>query len=230
MGKSVAICLRMAKSEGKRYVDAEIGEIVFRKSVRCRRMSIRVHPVRGVSVSVPYVVPYAAAMAFFRLKRDWVIGVLYRQKERMKDVPAASAPMVEAMRRQAKAELPARLNELASRYGFVYNRVTIKHNSSNWGSCSNKDNINLNLNIVRLPSVLQDYVLLHELCHLRHRDHGHGFHLLLEHLLTDNLLRIIEDIGSDSFASELSRRIAASDRRFPADSIMSAEIKKYPLL
>ena len=43
--------------------------------------------------------------------------------------------------------LPSRLSELALRYGFVYNRVTIKHNASNWGSCSSKGNINLNLNI-----------------------------------------------------------------------------------
>ena len=60
--------------------------------------------------------------------------------------------------------------ELAARHGFSYNRVAIKHNASNWGSCSTKGNINLNLNIVRLPKVLQDYVLIHELCHLRHHD------------------------------------------------------------
>lgn len=220
----------MAESAGKIYVDPEIGNVMLRKSLRRRSIGIRVHPVNGVSVSVPYVVPYSVALAFFQSRRDWVLETMTRQKERFKDLVSPSADEIEGLRRRARKELPPRLTELASRYGFVYNRVTIKHNSSNWGSCSNKDNINLNLNIVRLPSVLQDYVLLHELCHLRHRDHGHGFHLLLEHLLTDNLLRIIEDIGSDSFASELSRRIAASDRRFPADSIMSAEIKKYPLL
>ena len=84
------------------------------------------------------------------------------------------------MRAEAKKVLPVRLKELAEQYSFEYNQVRIKHNSSNWGSCSRKGNINLNLNLVRLPDDLRDYVLLHELCHLRHPDHGKGFHDLLE--------------------------------------------------
>ena len=53
---------------------------------------------------------------------------------------------------------------------------------SNWGSCSELGNINLNLNLMRLPEHLRDYVMLHELCHLRHLDHGPEFHALLESL------------------------------------------------
>ena len=174
----------MAKQAEKIINDPKIGEVTFRKSVRSRSMSIRVHPVKGVSVSVPYVVPYAVAQAFFLTRRDWVIETMAKQKERYKDVVMPAPEEIEAWRRKAKAELPPRLAELAARHGFSYNRVAIKHNATNWGSCSAKSNINLNLNIVRLPKVLQDYVLLHELCHLKHQDHGHAFHLLLEHVLT----------------------------------------------
>ena len=188
----------MAAAAAKTIIDPEIGEVVFRKSTRSSRVSIRVHPVKGVSVSVPYMVPYAAAIAFFKLKRDWVLETLRRQKDRMKDVPVATPDEVEALRRQAKAELPLRLAELASRYGFTYNKVTIKHNSTNWGSCSTRGNINLNLNIVRLPHPLRDYILLHELCHLKHHDHSHAFHLLLEHVLTDNLLRRLPSDKADT--------------------------------
>ena len=189
----------------KIVADPEIGEVVFRKSTRARRVAIRVHPVRGVTVSVPYMVPYAAAIAFFKLKRGWVLEALRRQKERMKDAPAAAPGEIEALRRQAKAELPLRLAELAARYGFTYNKVTIKHNSTNWGSCSARGNINLNLNIVRLPHPLRDYILLHELCHLKHHDHSHAFHLLLEHVLTDNLLSLIpSDKGDTPFSEQAS--------------------------
>ena len=55
----------MAAKAEKIVSDPEVGEVVFRKSTRCRRISIRVHPLRGVTVSIPYMVPYAAAMAFF---------------------------------------------------------------------------------------------------------------------------------------------------------------------
>lgn len=87
---------------------------------------------------------------------------------------------VEALRAQAKRELPPRLAALAAQHGFTYNKVFIKNNVSNWGSCSSLKNINLNLRLVTLPPELQDYVMLHELCHLRYLNHGREFHALLE--------------------------------------------------
>ena len=212
----------------KIYKDSHLGEIVFRKRKGIKGVSIRVHPVKGISVSVPYLVPYTAAVAFFKLKRDWVIQTVEKQKARYADVPKADAVQIESMRRQAKIELPSRLAELARRYGFEYNRLAIKHNATNWGSCSSRNNINLNLNIVRLPSALRDYVLLHELCHLRHHDHGHAFHLLLEHVCTDNLLRLSED--GDAVAKELARAAAVSKSRYPIDYVCTKAIKSYPLV
>ena len=221
----------MAKTAGKVLNDPQIGEVVFRKSTRCRSIGIRVHPVKGVSVTFPYILPYAAAQAFFQLRRDWVLETMARQKARMGNVQVASAEEIESLRRQAKSVLPSRLAELALRYGFVYNRVTIKHNASNWGSCSSKGNINLNLNIVRLPAVLQDYILLHELCHLRHQDHGQAFHLLLEHVLTDNIVKLMDDPGPDAgLVPELARKAAVSKARYPLDHVMTREIKKYQLV
>jgi predicted metal-dependent hydrolase len=215
----------MAKAGEKIYVDPEIGEVTFRKSVRSRSISIRVHPVKGVSVSVPYIVPYAAAMAFFQTRRGWVLETMAKQKERFKDVTVPTGEEIEELRRRAKKELPPRLAEFASRYGFLYNRVAIKHNATNWGSCSARGNINLNLSIVRLPKILQDYVLLHELCHLRHHDHGHGFHLLLEHVLTDNLLRQVD--AGDALAAEIARKAATSRAKYPVDYVMTRAIKQY---
>ena len=92
---------------------------------------------------------------------------------------------VERLRKDAKLILPARCRSLAERYGFSLNKIFIKHNRSNWGSCSVKRNINLNLNLVRLPAELRDYVILHELCHLREMNHGAAFHRMLEALCVD---------------------------------------------
>ena len=224
----------MAKQSEKILSDPQVGEVLLVKSVRSRGVSIRVHPVKGVRVSVPRLVPFAAAVAFYKMKRNWVLEVMARQRERFKDVQVASPDEVEALRRKAKAELPSRLAELAGRYGFVYNRVVIKHNATNWGSCSSKNNINLNLNIVRLPKVLQDYILLHELCHLHHHDHGHAFHLLLEHLLTDNLMKLLADtsLSNEDAAlnSNLAKKAAVSKARFPVDYTMSRAIKQYKLV
>ena len=224
----------MARQSEKILSEPQVGEVLLVKSARSRSISIRVHPVKGVRVSVPRIVPFAAAVAFYKMKRNWVLEVMARQRERFKDVQVASPDEVEALRRKAKAELPSRLAELAGRYGFVYNRVVIKHNATNWGSCSSKNNINLNLNIVRLPKVLQDYILLHELCHLRHHDHGHAFHLLLEHLLTDNLMKLLADtsLSNEDVAlnSNLAKKAAVSKARFPVDYTMSRAIKQYKLV
>ncbi len=218
----------MTKTGEKTYIDPEIGAVTFRKSVRARRMSIRVHPSKGVSVSIPRLFPYAAAQLFFQSRRDWIIQTIARQKEKYKDIHVASSEEIAGLRLRAGNELPPRTAELAARYGFIYNRLTIKHNATNWGSCSTRNNINLNLNIVRLPRALQDYILLHELCHLRHHDHGHAFHLLLEHVCTDNLLKLVD--AGDSYALELARKAAASRAKYPMDHVMSKEIKQYRLL
>ena len=68
-----------------------------------------------------------------------------------------------------------RLDELCKRNGFKYNRVFVKNQKTRWGSCSDKNNINLNVNLVRLPDELIDYVILHELVHTRIKNHSHRF-------------------------------------------------------
>lgn len=106
--------------------------------------------------------------------------IIRRRRRKRKPLTAEQAAEVERLRARAKAALPPRLAELAALHGFTYNQVRIKHNRSNWGSCSELGNINLNLNLMRLPEHLRDYVMLHELCHLRYLNHGQEFHALLE--------------------------------------------------
>jgi len=110
------------------------------------------------------------------------VRIVYRRRRR--SLP--ETPEVAGLRKAAKAYLPGRLRELAAQNGFTVNQIRIKHNVSNWGSCSTKGNINLNLNLMRLPAELQDYVMLHELCHLRYMNHGPEFHALLESVCPDH--------------------------------------------
>lgn len=82
-------------------------------------------------------------------------------------------------RLEAKSFLPARLAALAAQRGFRYGKVTIRNNKTNWGSCSGRNNISLNLHLMKLPDHLIDYVLLHELVHTKIKNHGPGFWELL---------------------------------------------------
>lgn len=93
--------------------------------------------------------------------------------------------ITEALRIEAKNFLPMRVKELAGEYGFSYRKVFIKNARTLWGSCSSKNNINLNLNLMRLPQRLQDYVILHELTHTRYRNHGVKFWKQLDNYFGD---------------------------------------------
>lgn len=170
----------------------EIGEVIMVRRKGTARLRISVSPRRGVVVSVPWLMPYAVAERFLMSKRQWVAETLKRQALRQQEavrtgktaaVPGDPAEL-ERMREKARALLEPKLREAAARNGFSFKgRVAIKNNVTNWGSCSSKGNINLNMRLILLPGHLQDYVILHELCHLRHQNHGPQFHALLDSLL-----------------------------------------------
>ena len=74
----------------------------------------------------------------------------------------------------------SRVAELASEHGFAYNNLRIKNQKTRWGSCSIKGNINLNLRLMMAPTDVIDYVIVHELCHLRELNHSPEFWRLVE--------------------------------------------------
>jgi len=83
--------------------------------------------------------------------------------------------IIETLRMEAKEYLPQRTEQLAAKHGFTYRGVTVKNVTSRWGSCSATNHINLNIHLVRLPQYLSDYVILHELTHTVHKNHGKLF-------------------------------------------------------
>ena len=83
--------------------------------------------------------------------------------------------VVQFYRDLAHFHLPARVAELALEFGFSYNSLRIKHQKTRWGSCSAKGNINLNLRLMMAPTEAIDYVIIHELCHLRELNHSKQF-------------------------------------------------------
>ena len=91
-------------------------------------------------------------------------------------------------RYEAHVLLPPRLKELAQKHGFSYNKVSVRNNKRNWGSCSSQNNISLNLQMMKLPDELIDYILLHELVHTKIKNHSAKFWSKLDEL-TENRAR-----------------------------------------
>ncbi|MBN1949702.1 MAG: M48 family metallopeptidase [Bacteroidales bacterium] len=91
--------------------------------------------------------------------------------------------VLEAWRIESKIILPERVSMLAQNHGFRYSRLSVKNAKTRWGSCSSDNNINLNLQLMRLPDELIDYVILHELNHTVHKHHQKEFWSSLERIL-----------------------------------------------
>ncbi len=154
---------------------AGVGNVCFVSSSRARRVSVSVRLPGRIRVAVPRGVSMAQAEAFVRQKRAWILKHVERMQrweaEGSIDEPL-KIPFPEA---EARRMLRSRVEELAGIYGFSINRVFIRRQKTRWGSCSGKNNINLNLKLAALPEMLCDYVILHELVHTRIKNHGRDF-------------------------------------------------------
>ena len=163
-----------------------LGPVTFyrRKGAKNIRLSLSVS--RGLFLSYPWYVPFKEAFAFLEKQEAWALAAQEKVRQRSQTNPALSPQEVETLRQRAKAELPSRLAQLAHRHHFTYHKLFIKNNKTNWGSCSGVNNINLNLRMMLLPEQLQDYIMLHELCHTRMKNHGPQFWALLDTLTEGN--------------------------------------------
>ena len=163
---------------------SKVGTVLLERSRRAKRISVSIRPFKGVRVAVPYGVSFEAAKSFALSKASWISK--HRIKMERLELKAKLKSADDPIDRQAARNfLVDRLDYLAKQYGFNYNRVFIRNQKTRWGSCSNKNNINLNMNLVRLPQELIDYTILHELVHTRVKDHGKLFWHQMDKLLGD---------------------------------------------
>jgi len=99
------------------------------------------------------------------------LRIVTRRVRRKRSVKKIST----AQREQARAIVHARLAHFNHFYNFSYNKVFIKNQRTRWGSCSSNRNLNFNYRIINLAPELQDYLIVHELCHLQEFNHGQAF-------------------------------------------------------
>lgn len=92
-------------------------------------------------------------------------------------------------KKKADEVIRDRLEYLNEAYGFKYNWVTLRDQKSRWGSCSKKGNLNFNWRLIMAPIEIIDYVVVHELCHLRHLNHSHQFWSMVAESIHDHKAR-----------------------------------------
>ena len=148
----------------------EIGTVKYVGNNRAKRIIISVKP-EFVRVVIPKRQSFKNAQKFVESRLEWI----RKNKNKMKLQTQKKEKLPEIDRKVARKVLCRRIGELAQLHNFVYNRISIRKQKTRWGSCSSKNNINLNMNLLHLPPELMDYVLLHELVHTRVKNHGKEF-------------------------------------------------------
>jgi predicted metal-dependent hydrolase len=149
---------------------------LFFRHPKAKRYIVRVADDRSVRVTIPRWGSKREAKAFLESQRRWILN----QQERLNRQQAESGPrlaedVVTALRARALGELPPRLLQLAARYGLRVERVSIRNQKWRWGSCSPDGHICLNWRLVAMPDWVRDYVLIHEIMHLKRLDHSRAF-------------------------------------------------------
>ena len=160
-----------------------LGPVLFTASSKAKYLSITIKPDRTIRVSIPQGVSLDAAMKFLKSKTPWVKRHLDTLQMLQQSRAQGSLPALGTT--SPGSVLSARLNQLAGKYGFTYNRLFIRNQRTRWGTCSSRNNISLNINLLRLPQELQDYVMLHELTHTRHKNHSRDFWAEMDGLVGD---------------------------------------------
>ena len=131
----------------------------------------------------------------------------YSRKRRRKRASSVTKHYV-AHKEDARVLIHARLAYWNQFYNLSYNRVAIRNQRRCWGSCTSLSNLNFNYKILFLPPHLQDYIVVHELCHLAELNHGKAFWDLVATQLPSykthmQELRAIERKGMTVYLAEI---------------------------
>jgi predicted metal-dependent hydrolase len=131
----------------------------------------------AVRVTIPRWGSRREARAFADREREWIQRQrrLIDEARSRTDQNLLPAAVERDLRERAQCELPPRLLELAAVHGLIVRHVSVRNQKARWGSCSRDGHICLNWRLLRMPREVRDYVMIHELMHLKRMDHSPKF-------------------------------------------------------
>lgn len=172
-------------------------EYELQESTRARNVRVTVHPDGRVVVTKPARVSTQSVEKWLRGKELWIADMRakfekqQRRFEKQHGVPI-SVPRLRrgtkpynATIAQARKLVTERTQHYAALGAYTYGAISIRNQKTRWGSCSTKKNLSFNYRLVHLPPALVDYVVVHELAHTEHHNHGAEFWAAVGRLIPD---------------------------------------------
>jgi predicted metal-dependent hydrolase len=168
-------------------LEGETVEYSIRHNKRSRSIRIVIHPDEGVIVSVPNAWHEQFIEGFLRQKASWILKHLKKAKKTMdgKMIIKYSKEEYEKNKTAVLKLITERVEFFNSLYKHSYNKISIRNQTSLWGSCTRSGNLQFNYKLIHLPKNALDYVVVHELCHLKEHNHGVNFWKLVERVIPD---------------------------------------------
>ena len=154
--------------------------------IRSDRKSISLQITRDgrVVVRCPRRMPQKAVEAFVAEKEGWLQSHLAPILARPRKPPFTREEL-EILTQEARYRIPPRVQYYAEQMGLHYSRITVRRQKSRWGSCSGRGNLSFNCLLMLTPPEIRDYVVVHELCHLKEMNHSARFWAEVSAVLPD---------------------------------------------
>lgn len=151
-------------------------EYTLKISRRARRMRLSIYCDGNFVVTAPLNMRADTIEQFILKKSRWIINKLNYYKSISGQVfMRGTGNDYVKHKEQAFLLVRRRIEYFNRNYGFKFNQIRIKNQKTCWGSCSKKANLNFNYKIALLPEKLADYIIVHELCHLKEFNHSQRF-------------------------------------------------------
>jgi predicted metal-dependent hydrolase len=139
-------------------------------------MRLTVTAADQVIVTVPVGMDAASIRHFLQSKADWISRAIESMRRRgPRESVGGGRREYLLLKERAREVITERVRFFAAQYGFSFGRISIRNQKSCWGSCSRRGNLNFNYRLLKLPEALRDYVIVHELCHLKEFNHSPAF-------------------------------------------------------
>ena len=165
-----------------------------------KTISIQIQPDSKVIVRAPKRMRIEEISRFVESKAGWIEKHLSNRTEQNQQ--KLTDQELKTLREKARALVTERVRFYAPLIGVTYNQIAIRAQHTRWGSCSSKGNLNFNCLLALVPPEVLDYIVVHELCHLKELNHSDRFWNEVAKTLPDYKTRKkwLKDNGSNLIA------------------------------